>query len=185
MRSASRRRRFLLKKNLNLSTMDRADFVPTNVVVYTRMANQIWLTCALSILQRRRKGCAIYYTACALLYVLSFSVGTAKRWTSPWITFLRPINSTCIYRGIVEQGKMALISGEQRPNLERNRGTKTTLGNREHEKRNFRFWGTDPIYFRGTREQAPPPPTPRRASFLQWTQNNLLILILHHMAYRP
>ena len=32
--------------------------------------------------------------------------------------------------------------GEQRTNFEGNRGTKTILGNREHKKTNFDFWGT-------------------------------------------
>ena len=45
--------------------------------------------------------------------------------------------------------------------------TKTILGNREHKKTNFRFWGNrgkKSIYFRGTREQVPPPPG--RASYM-------------------
>ena len=39
------------------------------------------------------------------------------------------------------RGNRAFISGEQRPNFEGNRGTKTILGNREHKKTNFRFLG--------------------------------------------
>ena len=38
-------------------------------------------------------------------------------------------------------------TGEQRPNFEGNRGTKTILGNREHKKAIFRFLGN-----RGTSE---------------------------------
>ena len=50
--------------------------------------------------------------------------------------------------GFGEQGKKDFYfggTGEQRPNFEGNRGTKTILGNREHKKTNFRFlgnWGT-------------------------------------------
>ena len=42
------------------------------------------------------------------------------------------------------RGNRAFISGgsgEQRPNFEGNRGTKTILGNREHKKTIFRFLG--------------------------------------------
>ena len=39
------------------------------------------------------------------------------------------------------RGNMAFISGEQRPNFEGSKGTKTILGNREHSKTNFRFLG--------------------------------------------
>ena len=60
-------------------------------------------------------------------------------------------------RGFGEQGTQGIYfrgTGEQRPNFEGNRGTKTILGNREH-KSNFRFLGNKPIYFRGNRY--PPP----------------------------
>ena len=61
------------------------------------------------------------------------------------------------------RGKRVFISGEQRPNFEGNRGTKTILGNREHKKTNFRFLGN-----RGTSQfisgeqgnRYPPPPPP-------------------------
>ena len=44
--------------------------------------------------------------------------------------------------GVLEnRGKRVFISGEQRPNFEGNRGTKTILGIREHKKTNFRFLG--------------------------------------------
>ena len=33
-------------------------------------------------------------------------------------------------------------TGEQRPNFEGSRGTKTILGNREHKKQIFEFWRT-------------------------------------------
>ena len=33
-------------------------------------------------------------------------------------------------------------TGKQRPNFEGNRGTKIILGNREHRKQIFDFWGT-------------------------------------------
>ena len=42
------------------------------------------------------------------------------------------------------------------PNFDENRGTNTILGNREHKKTHFQFWGNKPIYFRGTREQVSP-----------------------------
>ena len=45
------------------------------------------------------------------------------------------------------RGKRVFILGEQRPNFEGNRGTKTILGNREQKKTNFRFLGN-----RGTSE---------------------------------
>ena len=46
------------------------------------------------------------------------------------------------YKGIYFRGR-----GEQRPNFEGNRGTKTILGNREHKKKNCQFFGN-----RGTRQ---------------------------------
>ena len=73
--------------------------------------------------------------------------------------------------GIGEMGICFRGTSEQRPNFERNEGTKTILGHREHKKTDFRFFfrgggegqGNKPIYFRGTREQVPPLP-PGRAS---------------------
>ena len=62
-------------------------------------------------------------------------------------------------RAFGEQGKRVFlsgnrgkgfISGEQIPNFEGNRGTKTILGNREHKKTHFQFFGN-----RGAREQVP------------------------------
>ena len=47
-------------------------------------------------------------------------------------------------KGFEEQGKQGIYfrgTGEQRPNFEGNRGTKTILGNRAHKKTNFRFLG--------------------------------------------
>ena len=47
-------------------------------------------------------------------------------------------------RDFGEQGKKDFISGEQGNKgqiLRGNRGRKTILGNREHKKTNFRFWG--------------------------------------------
>ena len=43
--------------------------------------------------------------------------------------------------GTGEKGIYFRGTGEQRSNCEGNRGTKTILGNREHKKTNFRFWG--------------------------------------------
>ena len=40
------------------------------------------------------------------------------------------------------RGNKAFISGEQGNKGQILRGTKTILGNREHKKTNFRFWGT-------------------------------------------
>ena len=64
-------------------------------------------------------------------------------------------------QGFGEEGNKGIYfreTGEQRPNFEGNRGTKTILGNREHKKKNSIFGehGNKPIYFRGTREQVPP-----------------------------
>ena len=47
-------------------------------------------------------------------------------------------------RGFREQGKKGIYfrgTGEQRPNFEGNRGTKTILKNREYKETNFRFLG--------------------------------------------
>ena len=47
-------------------------------------------------------------------------------------------------RDFGEHGKQGIYFrgiGEQRPNFKGNRGTKTTLGNREHQKTNFRILG--------------------------------------------
>ena len=56
---------------------------------------------------------------------------------------------------LVNRGKRASISGEQRKKGQILRGTKTILGNREHVLREQR---NKPIYFRGAMEQAPPLP---------------------------
>ena len=51
-------------------------------------------------------------------------------------------------------------TGEQRPNLDGDRGTKKILVNREHKKTIFRFFGLQgnkQIYFRGTKEKVPTP----------------------------
>ena len=66
---------------------------------------------------------------------------------------------TSEFRGTGEKGIYFRGTGKQRPNFEGNMGTKTILGNREHKKTKFRFFGEQgnkPIYFRGTREQIPP-----------------------------
>ena len=69
--------------------------------------------------------------------------------------------------GFGEQGKKGVYfrgTGEQRPNFEGNRETKTILGNREHKKTNFRFWGNRGISQFISGEQGnsnpstPPPP---------------------------
>ena len=62
------------------------------------------------------------------------------------------------------RGIRPFISGERgNKSLKLNRGTKAVLGNGEHRKSRFWFWGTreNADFFRGTREQVPPP---RRAS---------------------
>ena len=70
--------------------------------------------------------------------------------------------------GLGEQGNKGIYSrgtGEQRPNFEKNRGTKTIYGNREHRKNKFSILGEQgnkPIYFRGKKNRYPP----GRASFL-------------------
>ena len=90
------------------------------------------------------------------------------------------------FQGVLgNREKRAFISGEQRPNFEWNRGTKTLLGNRKHKKVNYRFFvfflvgggggreqGNKRIYFRGTREHL----TPVRVSILR----ELLILLFRY-----
>ena len=47
-------------------------------------------------------------------------------------------------QGFWETGEKGIYfrgTGEQRPNFEGNKGTKTILGNREHKKTNFPFLG--------------------------------------------
>ena len=51
------------------------------------------------------------------------------------------------------RGTRAIFSGDQRPKNKGNWGTQAILGNREHRKSKFCFWGTRP-FFRG--EQVPP-----------------------------
>ena len=56
-------------------------------------------------------------------------------------------------RGFREQGNKGNFfreTGEQRPKNKGNRGTQTILGNREHRKSRFCFWGTRPFFSRGT-----------------------------------
>ena len=70
-------------------------------------------------------------------------------------------------RGFGEQGNKGIYfkgTGEQRLNFE---GTKTILGNREHRKQIFDFWGTgeQAILFQGNKRTTTPPPT-GRASFM-------------------
>ena len=60
-----------------------------------------------------------------------------------------------------KRGRRVIISDEQGDKGQILRGTRTILRNREHEKTNVQFLGEQgnkPIYFRGTREQVPPPP---------------------------
>ena len=45
-------------------------------------------------------------------------------------------------RGKGEKGIYFMGTGEQRPNFDRNRGTKTILGNREPKKQIYDIWGT-------------------------------------------
>ena len=60
------------------------------------------------------------------------------------------------------RGNRALFQGnrEQRPNFEGNRGKRQYWGTGNIRKQIFDFGeqGNKPIYFRGTREQVPPPP---------------------------
>ena len=73
-------------------------------------------------------------------------------------------------QGFGEQGNQGIYfrgTGEQRSNFEENRGTKTILGNREHKKTNFRFFGNRGTsqFISGEQGNRYPPP-PRRASTL-------------------
>ena len=56
-----------------------------------------------------------------------------------------------------EQRKNGIISGEQRPNIEGNRGTKDNIGEQGTKETFFIFVEQEntPIYFRGTREHVP------------------------------
>ena len=67
--------------------------------------------------------------------------------------------------GLMNRGKRAFILGEQRKKGQILRGSKTTLGNREHKKTNFEGM---PIYFRGTREQETPTLRGLRISLRQY-----------------
>ena len=65
-------------------------------------------------------------------------------------------------RGFGEQGNKGIYfrgTGEQRPNFEGNRGTKTILGNREHKKTfffDYKGTGEQANLFQGTREHVHP-----------------------------
>ena len=72
-------------------------------------------------------------------------------------------------RGFGEQGIKVISfrgTGEQRPNFEGNRGTKTILENREHKKTNFRYFGTgeQANLFHGSNGTGPPLPAWRASS---------------------
>ena len=58
---------------------------------------------------------------------------------------------------------MAFISGNQIPNSEGNRGTKTIFGNGDHKKTNFQFLGN-----RGT------------SQFISWEQGNRYLPVGPH-----
>ena len=51
--------------------------------------------------------------------------------------------------GVLGNGKMAFISGEQRPHFEGNRGTKTILGNKQNF--DFRETGEQANLFKGNK----------------------------------
>ena len=59
----------------------------------------------------------------------------------PTILQKEKVRSSQGFWGTGEKGIYFRGTGEQRPNFEGNRGTKTILGNREHKKTNFRFLG--------------------------------------------
>ena len=63
-------------------------------------------------------------------------------------------------RGFGEHGDEGIFSGEQRSKNEGNRGTKAILGNREHRKSRFWFWGTGDKghLFQGNKGTGTPPP---------------------------
>ena len=65
-------------------------------------------------------------------------------------------------RGLGEQENKGIYfrgTGEQRPNFEGNRGTKTIMGNREHRKQIFDFGGTgeQANLFQGNKGTLTPP----------------------------
>ena len=48
------------------------------------------------------------------------------------------------------KGKFFRGTGEQRPKNKGEQGTQEIFGNREHRKSRFYFWGTRPLFSRGT-----------------------------------
>ena len=88
---------------------------------------------------------------------LSFRLDHSTRIMRPSQGFWRTGKKGIYFRG----------TGEQRPNFEGNRGTKTILGNREHKKI-FDFWGTGEQVnlFQGNKGTGTPPPHTGRASII-------------------
>ena len=64
-----------------------------------------------------------------------------------------------MFWGTEEQGNYFRRTGEQRPNFEGNRGTKTILGSREHRKQISDFWGTgeQANFFKANKGTGTPP----------------------------
>ena len=69
------------------------------------------------------------------------------------------------------RGTRAYFSGEQRSKNKGNRGTKAILGNREHRKSTFCFWGTGDkghLFQENKGTGTPPLPIPPREGLRNW-----------------
>ena len=80
----------------------------------------------------------------------------------------KPVKSEALPGVLGNKGIYFRETGEQRPNFEGNRGTKTILGNREHKKTNFRFLGNmgTSQFISGEQGNKYPPPPPGRDSIV-------------------
>ena len=78
-----------------------------------------------------------------------------------------------MFWGIGEKGIYFMETGEQRPNFEGNRGTRIILGNREHKKTKFQFWGNRGTsqFISGDQGNRYPPHTPLEGGCDLFDQN--------------
>ena len=77
-----------------------------------------------------RSACSVGLYQCSIYYINSKRVSVFVSEALPGV-----------FREQGTQGIFFRRTGEKRPNFKGNRGTKTILGNREHKKTNFRFFG--------------------------------------------
>ena len=103
----------------------------------------------------------------------------------------KPVKSEALPGFLGKEGNKGIYfreTGEQRPNFEGNRGTKTIFGNRKHKKTHFRFLGNmgTSQFISGEQGNKYPPP-PRRASkarnifdsFMTVNIQAIYILVMH------